>query len=167
MSIRDRAKKVLDGFTVDSKITGYQGLGVGDYEMIVENVQQSNFGQLAVRVSVIDGEYAGRKEFINLSTDEIKQDGSPLPDFVIDRNIKEIGKLGLVLGVPVSDEAWDDMTQMVEEFKEAEGKTFIMNLLKLSPNKKSPSNPYKEYDFDVLENAVPEPIDIDDSDMPF
>jgi len=166
MSIRDRAKKALDGFTVDSKTTGYQGLVNGTYEMIVESVQHSDYDQLVVKASVIDGDRAGTNEFINLGLDEVKSDGSPLPDFVIDRNIKTVAKLGLVLGVPISDEAWDDMNQLVEEFKEAEGKTFSMTL-ELSENKKRPQYPYKSYDFDVLENAAPEPIDIDDSDMPF
>ncbi|GKQ42942.1 hypothetical protein RD055328_08650 [Companilactobacillus sp. RD055328] len=171
MSIMDRVKNVQETYNPETdSINSYEGLKDGSYNVVAASIARSDYDQLSVKAEVIEGDNAGMSEFINLGLDELKQDGSPLPDFVIDRNIKTISKLAYVLGVNISDEAWDDMGVLVETFKEATGKQFTMEL-KLGKNKKNPSRPYKNYDFEKLEGDPladnSQPIDISDEDMPF
>lgn len=125
-------------------------------------------GQLSVRAQVIEGEHSGQNEFINVSLDETKRNGEPLPDFIIDRNIKTIASLAAVLGVALSDEAWDDIQEMVNEFQKGEGKQFNMDLT-LKENKNNPAYPYKTYEFeevaeDPYEQTTP---DVTEDELPF
>ena len=169
MSLRDRANQVLDGFDAkNDKINGYEGLPEGEYLMVVEKVSRSNFDQLAVIAQVLEGDHTGQNEFINLGLDEVTKAGKPLPDFVIDRSIKTVATLGAVLGVAISDEAWDDMGILVDAFKAAEGKQFMMTL-KLRENKKRPEYPYKEYEFEEVKEDpfTQETPEIKDEDLPF
>ena len=170
MSLRDRAKNVMSNFdATKDEINGYQGLPSGDYHMAVENVQESDYGQLSMKAQVIEGDNTGRIEFINIGLDEVTSKGQPLPDFVIDRNIKTVARLAAVLGVAISDDAWDNMQIMVHEFNKAVGKQFKMTL-KLSENKKKPQYPYKEYEFEEIKE---DPFDakdapeVSDDDVPF
>lgn len=170
MSLRDRAKNVMSNFdATKDEINGYQGLPSGDYHMAVENVQESDYGQLSMKAQVIEGDNTGRIEFINIGLDEVTASGKPLPDFVIDRNIKTVARLAAVLGVAISDDAWDNMQIMVHEFNKAVGKQFKMTL-KLSENKKKPQYPYKEYEFEEIKE---DPFDakdapeVSDDDVPF
>ncbi|WP_048702615.1 hypothetical protein [Companilactobacillus ginsenosidimutans] len=170
MSLRDR-KNALEAQGFDpknDKINGYEGLPAGKYHMLTEAISPSKFGQLSVRAQVIEGEHSGQNEFINVSLDETKRNGEPLPDFIIDRNIKTIASLAAVLGVALSDEAWDDIQEMVNEFQKGEGKQFNMDLT-LKENKNNPAYPYKTYEFeevkeDPFEETAPE---IKDEDLPF
>ena len=170
MSLRDR-KNALEAQGFDpkkDKINGYEGLEAGKYHMVAESISASKYGQLAVRAQVLEGEGQGRIEFINVGLDETKRNGEPLPDFIIDRNIKTIDSLASVLGVAISDDGWDDIQKMVDEFQAGEGKQFYMDLT-LSENKKRPEYPYKSYEFeevaqDSFEESVPE---VKDEDLPF
>ncbi|CAJ1186237.1 hypothetical protein CPEBRM1_ABPJDJAI_00872 [Companilactobacillus paralimentarius] len=170
MSLRDRAKNVMSNFdATKDDINGYEGLPAGDYHMAVEAVQRTDYDQLSVKAQVIEGDNTGRIEFVNIGLDEVTSTGKPLPDFVIDRNIKTVARLAAVLGVAVTDDAWDDMGIMVHEFSEAVGKQFQMKL-KLRENKKNPQYPYKEYEFEEIKqdpfetNDTPE---VSDDDVPF
>lgn len=169
MSLRDRKNAVLDGFDPKKdKINGYEGLQEGKYHMVVEQISATKFGQLSVRSQVLEGAEQGQIDFINVGLDETKQNGEPLPDFVIDRNIKTIASLAAVLGIALTDDAWDDIQKMVDEFQAGEGKQFNMDLT-LSENKKRPEYPFKSYEFeeiaeDPLEQTAPE---IKDEDLPF
>ena len=169
MGLRERAAQITGSFdAAKNKINGYEGLPAGDYQMIVQNVQHDNLDRLSIRSVVIDGtENDGRIEFINLGLDEVTPSGKPLPSFVIDRNIKTIMKLGLVLGIGITDEAWDDVGQLVKEFEPAVGKQFIMHLT-LKENKKNPSYPYKEYEFDAVKEDPNDlnGVEVDDNDLP-
>ena len=170
MSLRDRAKNVMDNFDASKDdINGYEGLPAGDYHMAVESVQRTDNDQLSIKSQVIEGDSTGRIEFINIGLDEVTSTGKPLPDFVIDRNIKMVARLAAVLGVTVTDDAWDDMGIMVHVFNEAVGKQFKMTL-KLRENKKSPKYPYKEYEFEEVKDDPFDEAkapDVKDSDLPF
>lgn len=169
MGLRERAAQIAGSYDASKdEINGYEGLPAGDYQMIVVNAQRSNLDQLSIRAEVLDGsENDGRVEFINLGLDEVTQSGKPLPDFVIDRNIKTIMRLGLVLGIAVTDEAWDDVGVLVKEFEPAVGKQFMMHLT-LKENKNNPSYPYKEYEFDAVEQDPNDlnGVEVDDNDLP-
>lgn len=171
MSLRDR-KNALEAQGYDpkkDKINGYEGLPEGKYHVIAEQISPSKYGQLVVRTQVLEGEYQGRIEFINVGLDDTKQNGEPLPDFVVDRNIKTISRLAIVLGVALTDEAWDDVQKMSNEFQVGEGKQFNMDMA-LSENKTRPEYPYKSYEF---EEVVDDPFDkneapeVKDEDLPF
>lgn len=170
MSLRDRAKNVMSNFdATKDEINGYEGLPSGDYHMAVENVQETDYGQLSMKTQVIEGDNTGRIEFINISLDEVTSTGKPLPDFVIDRNIKTVARLAAVLGVAISDDAWDNMQIMVHEFNKAVGKQFKMTLT-LRENKKNPQYPYKEYEFEEIKEDPFDPAqapEVKDSDLPF
>ena len=181
MSLRDRANQIKDNFNPEEKINGYEGLPAGSYNVVVEKADLTKWGSFSMKVSVMDGDYAGRVEFIQVSLDENSASGKPLPDFVIDRNIKTLAKLAFVTGVTIDDESWDDINLLPNDFADAIGKTFVMEL-GLRENKKRPEYPYKEYEFETLD--APETIDeqkpaadpfanngdsieISDEDMPF
>ena len=181
MSLRDRANQIKDNFNPEEKINGYEGLPAGSYNVVVEKADLTKWGSFSMKVSVMDGDYAGRVEFIQVSLDENSASGKPLPDFVIDRNIKTLAKLAFVTGVTIDDESWDDINLLPNDFADAVGKTFVMEL-GLRENKKRPEYPYKEYEFETLD--TPETIDeqepvadpfadsgdeveISDEDMPF
>ncbi|APX73133.1 hypothetical protein M5C72_08575 [Companilactobacillus allii] len=169
MGLRERAAGISKGFDASKDdINGYEGLPDGEYRVFVSNVQHSDYDQLSIKATVVEGENDGRIEFLNLGLDEVTSSGKKIPDFVIDRNIKTIMKLGLVLGIAITDDAWDDMNLLVEEFKPAVGKQFIMHL-ENRENKKNPAYPYKQYEF---EKYVEDPnesngIEISDDDVPF
>lgn len=170
MSIRDRVNSVKESWNVESDgiNNGYQGLESGEYLVMAARISRSDWDTVNVRAEVIEGESAGMKDFISLGVDELKKDGTPLPDFVIDRNIKTISKLAFVLGVDIPDEAWDDVGDLVDVFKAAEGGMFKM-ILTVKPNKKRPEFPFKEYDFEKVDNnELPSTeIDVADEDIPF
>lgn len=170
MSLRDRAKNVMSNFdATKDDINGYEGLPAGDYHMAVENVQRTDNDQLSIKSQVIEGDSTGRIEFINIGLDEVTAAGKPLPDFVIDRNIKTVARLAAVLGVAITDDAWDDMGIMVHVFNQAVGKQFTMTL-KLRENKKNPQYPYKEYEFEAVKDdpfEADKAPEVSDDDVPF
>lgn len=168
MSILDRVKNVKESYNpATDEINGYQGLQEGTYHVMASKINRSDWDTLNVRAEVIEGESTGMSDFINLSIDELKQDGSPLPDFVIDRNIKTISKLAYVLGIDIPDEAWNDLGDLVNVFKPAEGTQFEMEL-KLGKNKNNPARPYKNYDFEKIEQdpMADQAKPVSDDDMP-
>lgn len=171
MSIRDRANKVAKDITAESKIGGYQGLPAGDYEVIIEQVTfNEKFGNLSVKASVLSGEEQGRNEFLNLSLDEVKQDGTPLPDFLIDKNIQTIAKLAVITGVEIRDDSWDNMGDMVEDFQEAVSKQLVLSITYTTAKS---GKEYPNYDFAKSEAPVDpfagkgNTIEVNDEDLPF
>lgn len=183
MSMRDRANQTLNDFNPDEKINGYEGLQSGTYPVVVEDVSLTDWGSFSMKVSVMEGDDAGRVEFIQVSLDENSSSGKPLPDFVIDRNIKTLAKLAFVTGVTIDDDSWDNISALPNDFADAKGKVFEMEL-KLRENKNRPEYPYKEYEFNELEQPefsedetlgkATDPfadsgsnIEVSDDDMPF
>lgn len=105
-----------------------------------------------------------------------------MPDFVVSRNIRTISKIAAMVGLTVTpdlfpDNETDAYEKLVKAFEPYEGKTLEMTIT-VSPNKKDPDNPYRNYDFGpgikVEEPAAKEPVTdkepeptVDDDDLPF
>ena len=108
-----------------------------------------------------------------------------MPDFVVSRNIRTITKIAAMVGLNVTPELFPDnetdaYEKLVAAFRPYEGKTLEMTIT-VTPNKKDPDNPYRNYDFapgiKVEEpTAKEEPVSdsdnnseptVDDDDLPF
>lgn len=163
MSLRDRAAKALDGFdaTKDSASAGFQNIPAGDYNMILEGAEhavfKSGYEAFQVKMSVLDGEYTGRKENTNLNPDASN-------DFVADTAVKTIARLANAVGLVLTDDDWDSVDTLQDAFMDSKGKTMIAHITE-SPNKKKPESPYRNYDFEPMEQ--PQAADLSDDDIPF
>ena len=105
-----------------------------------------------------------------------------MPEFVVSRNIRTIAKIGEMVGLEMKPEYFPDnetdaYEKLTAAFKPYEGKTLEMKII-VSPNKKDPDNPYRNYDFalgiKVEEPTVePEPTfdnnesTVDNNELPF
>ena len=162
MGLKDLANEVLAGFdpkTDDPNAGGFEGLSDGEYDVTLEKVEHKVFSSgweaLSFTNEVTVGEAAGRKEFISLGFDE-----SAVPSFVLNKNIKLVGKLASVVGLQLTDDDWEDQDVI--------GSQYIL-VVSSSPNKKDPSKPYKNYDFVAYEDEpeTTDVIDISDEDLPY
>lgn len=172
MGLRDLANDVLANFDPkkDDPNAGGSGLPDGEYDVTLEKVEykvyESGWEALSFMHEVTVGESAGRKEFINLGF------GGKTPEFVLQKNIKLVAKLASVIGLQLTDEDWEDEESLASAFKDGEGSQYLLTITS-TPNKKDPSNPYKNYDFIAYdeEDGAPEfegeSIDISDEDLPF
>ncbi|MFT8916529.1 MAG: DUF669 domain-containing protein [Oenococcus sp.] len=171
------------------KVQSFEGLPKGDYNAIFTKVtyQIPNPGQSYnpsnhFDFEILDGEFAGRHENMQLSFEEVTPNGKPVPDFVLERNGRTLVKLFYILGIQFKLEAQDllDGNKIVDALKPAIGKKLIVHL-DVRENKKNPQYPYRSYDFDPLaESRTSEPKteaevekgdgqlpDISDDDLPF
>lgn len=167
MSLRDKAAEALNGFDKkNGKPSSYEGLPSGDYVVMVESIknQDTPWGseQISIRVQVLDGEFAGRKEFVNLSLDETTSKGNPNP--ILSTNIKIIAKIAANSGVELQDDDWEDLGTLSDALAPVEGRTLLMHL-SVKENKKRPEYPYKNYDFEEADEIETE--DLDEDDLPF
>lgn len=173
MGLKDLANEVLAGFdpkTDNPNAGGFDGLPDGEYDVQLEKAEhkvfQSGWEALSFSTEVTVGEAAGRKEFISLGFDE-----SAVPSFVLQKNIKLVGKLASVIGLQLSDDDWEDETTLADAFQDGLGSQFILSITS-SLNKKDPSKPYKNYDFIPYDDVEGAPsadtsIDISDEDLPY
>lgn len=175
MSLRDLASKGLEGFDAkNDSINAPQGIPAGKYLAAVEKsghrVFDSGWDAFGVTFEVIEGEYAGRKENVNISFAETSKNGKTIPDFILDRNIKFVAKLGALLGVDVTgdDFGYDNETDIHEHLAQKlhsqAGKFVNLEIIE-RPNKKDPSNPYRSYDLEEADQ--PEIPEVSDNDMPW
>ncbi len=146
------------------KINDSDSLPSGDYPVrlkiaLVKTDKQGN-DQVGLTLEVVSGDNANRLEFLNLAFNE------ELPEFVIEKNSKIVLKLASLLGLKLGKKA-DTEEGIVDVFSEAVGQQFLMKL-KISPNKKNPDYPYRNYEFEKLSDSKPDLDDeIDDDDLPF
>ncbi len=170
MGLKDLANEVLAGFdpkTDDPNAGGFEGLSDGEYDVTLEKVEHKVFNSgweaLSFTNEVTVGEAAGRKEFIILGFDE-----SAVPSFVLNKNIKLVGKLASVVGLQLTDDDWEDEETLATAFQDVIGSQYIL-VVSSSPNKKDPSKPYKNYDFVAYEDEpeTTDVTDISDEDLPF
>ncbi|MCC4417531.1 hypothetical protein [Limosilactobacillus reuteri] len=158
----------------------------GTYQVMLDKVDHpvydSGWDCLRFSMQVIKGKYASRKEQLRISLATKTTKGKPMPDFVVSRNIRTISKIAAMVGLQVTPEMFPDnetdaYEKLMVAFKPYEGKTLEMKIT-VSPNKKDPDNPYRNYDFaegiKVEEpQAKEEPLATDDaptledSDLPF
>ncbi len=161
------------------KVQSFEGLPKGDYNAVFAKVsyQIPNPGQSYnpsnhFDFQILDGDYTGRHENMQLSFEEMTPSGKPVPDFVLTRNGRTLVKLFYILGVPFKLEAKDllDGNKIVDALTPAIGKKLIVHL-DVRENKKNPDYPYRNYDFDPYMKQT-SPInditaDISDDDLPF
>lgn len=161
----------------------------GTYQVVLDKtdhpVYDSGWDCLRFSMQVIKGKYASRKEQLRISLATKTKAGKAMPDFVVSRNIRTISKVAAMVGLTVTPELFPDnetdaYEKLVDAFKPYEGKTLEMTIT-VTPNKKDPDNPYRNYDFGpgikVEEPAAKEePVansdndaepTVDDDDLPF
>lgn len=175
MSLRDFASKGLEGFDAkNDAISTPQGLPAGKYLVAVEKIGHrvfdSGWDAFGVTFEVAEGEHTGRKENVNISFAETSKSGKPIPDFVLDRNIKFVAKLGALLGVDITgdDFGYDNETDIHDHLSQKlHGQTgkFVNLEIVERPNKKDPSSPFRSYD--LKEAEQPEIIDVTENDLPW
>ena len=166
MDLSKLAASTLSSFNAKKdNINGQAELPAGTYNTIMERAEHrvypSGYDCLLFVLTVIDGEYVGRKEFVRASLATKKKDGTDMPDFVVSRNIKLIAKLSAQVGLAVTPEMFaGNETDCYEKISRAlypyKGKP-LTTVITESPNKKDPSNPYRNYDFGPAKNAMQMP----------
>ena len=168
MGLRDLANEVLADFdpkTDDPNAGGFDGLPDGEYDVALEKVEhkifKSGWEALSFSNEVTTGEASGRKEFVSLGFDE-----NAVPAFVLQKNIKLVGKLASVVGLQLTDEDWEDEETLAAAFQDAVGSQFILSITS-TPNKKDPSKPYKNYDFIPYDDPATAAVDIPDDELPY
>ncbi len=159
----------------------------GTYQVVLDKtdhpVYDSGWDCLRFSMQVIKGKYASRKEQLRISLATKTKTGKAMPDFVVSRNIRTISKVAAMVGLTVTPELFPDnetdaYEKLVKAFKPYEGKTLEMTIT-VTPNKKDPDNPYRNYDFgpgikveeptakeEPVADKEPEPT-VDDDDLPF
>ena len=170
--------------------SGFQPIPDGTYTVSLSGVNhgvwsksQTDFVRFSF--SVVTGEQAGRQEHVEIYLNEIKKNGEPVSDETLRSRIKEIQKIGAMVGFDVPDKVFmgENETENYEMIQDAfQSANVIGKLLQLtiktSPNKKDPDHPYRNYKFDMVEQPktaeVSDPfagqsdgIQLTDDDLPF
>ncbi|EKP90718.1 hypothetical protein [Oenococcus oeni] len=194
MSLQDIMKDLESFDPAKDKVQTFSGLPTGNYKVALESVAyqipntDQNFNPYnKIVFEVLDGDYAGRKENMQLGFEEKTPSGKPVPDFALDKNARTLIKLYYVLGIKFTLEASEfvDGNKIVDQLTPAVGTKLLLNL-NVRPNKKNPDYPYRNYDFDKIEESEPvatpvaaketkeeSPIkdttkdDVDNDDLPF
>lgn len=187
MSLQDILNETKKNFDPkkDSINSSFDKLPEGTYTVTLDHTNHfvsktSGFEQLSFKMMVIDGEHASQSEFVGVNLATKKKDGSPMPDFVVTKNMRMLVTIGALVGLTITDEmVIGNETDVYEKLQEAfvpyKGKLLKMTI-KESPNKNDPQNPYRNYEFSEAEDASnndPFPkqnndeIKIEDDDLPF
>ena len=145
-------------------------LEAGTYPVRLKSVQagENKFRdgemQLAVVLEVVSGDRKGMTETTFLSFDE------SLPKFVLDKNGRLLLKLAAMTGVQFMESDLADEYTTAEALSKGIGKQFQLHL-SITPNKKNPNYPYRNYELAPLE-PVSDGLkmssdEIEDDDLPF
>ncbi|KGO25672.1 hypothetical protein Q757_08225, partial [Oenococcus alcoholitolerans] len=136
----------------------FQGLTSGDYHVALSDFQhrvtKGGWDGLGIVTEVLDGNFAGRKDFNQFNFDEVSSRGKTIPKNILESRVRIVQKLAYLTGVTLKPTDWNDIDSLVAAFQSqhAIGKDFIMHLtVKENPN--NPQYPYKNYDFDKYENS--------------
>ncbi|MGM0124885.1 hypothetical protein IGI37_002279 [Enterococcus sp. AZ194] len=163
MGLLDLLKQVKeDGFDPkNDKIVKDTRLAAGNYPVRLKSAQAgtSKMGQdqIAITLEVVSGKDKDRLETIYISFDD------KLPEFVLEKNGRMLLKLSAMVGVEFGKKDLEDEYSASEALAKGVGTQFLMNLT-ISPNKKNPSYPYRNYDFEQLEDTD---MDIEEDEFPF
>jgi len=167
MGLLDTLKQVKkEGFDAKKdSINQNQRLEAGNYPVRLKSAQagQSKTGQdqIGIALEVISGKDKNRQELIFMSFDE------GLPPFVLEKNGRTLLKLAAMTGVEFTNKDLADEYSASEALSKGIGKQFKMELT-ISPNKKNPQYPFRNYDFTPLEVETGDgTFDVDDEDLPF
>lgn len=174
MSLLDAYKKATKDFDAKhDKVnpSQYDPLPAGDYLVVMNKCnhfvsKRSGWEALSFDMQVIEGDYAGRHEFVMVSLAEESMKGKAIPDFVVARNIRTVAKISAFSGVDLDDSDFEGVeTDVYEKIREKfmghEGATMQMTITE-TPNKKDPNTPYRNFDFAESEDE-PAPVEADDS----
>ena len=141
-------------------------LEAGNYPVRLKSVQagknkNNDQDQIAISLEVVSGKDKSRLENIYISFD----DG--LPPFVLETNGRILLKLAAMVGVEFKNKDLEDEYSASQALENGIGKQFKMELT-VSPNKKNPQYPYRNYDFQTLQVETGDgTFDIDDENLPF
>lgn len=169
----------------DKPGSGFAPIPDGEYVTTLKGVthgvwDNSKTDYVRFVFEIVTGDQAGRQEFFTPTLAETTSKGKPMPDAVLTRNIKQIQRIGAMVGLDVPDKCFmgetesDDYEEIQEAFRPYFGK-LIKVTIKSSPNKKDPDHPYRNLDFDEAEQPkVADPhadqdngVVVKDSDLPF
>ncbi|MCF1614807.1 DUF669 domain-containing protein [Tetragenococcus koreensis] len=139
-----------------------QRLEAGNYPVRLKSAQagQSKGGrdQISINLEVVSGENKDRQEIIFVSFDD------DLPEFVLEKNGRILLKIAAMVGVEFKKKDLEDEYAASEALSKGIGQQFKMELT-VSPNKKNPDFPYRNYNFEPLKDETED--DFDDEDLPF
>lgn len=186
MSLQDVLNDTKKNFDPkkDSINSSYDKLPEGTYLVTLDNTSHfvsktSGFEQLSFKMTVIDGEHASQSEFVGVNLATEKKDGTPMPDFVVTKNMRLLVTIGTLVGLTITDEmvignVTDVYEKLVRAFAPYKGKLLEMTI-KEQANKKDPDNPYRNYEFAEAKDEGSDPfkeqsndnIDVSDDDLPF
>lgn len=125
---------------------------------VERGVNKANQVQLSIQLEVVSGDFKDRTENIFLCF----EDG--LPEFALEKNGRTLLKLAEFAKVTFKKNDLEDEEATAEALQRGIGNQFLMKLT-VSPNKKNPDFPYRNYDFESLENDLPD--NIEEDDLPF
>ena len=151
MSLREVATETLSSFDpAKDNPNGNGNIPAGEYDVVVEKadfrVYESGYDAVAITCAVVGGDFDGRKELININVAPEYKVNKDHP-FLLKRNIKLISQLAFACDMELSDDDWEDQQSLGDAFRErGVGQQFVLNITE-SPNKKDPSNPYRNYQF--------------------
>lgn len=140
-------------------------LAEGNYPVRLKSAQAgqskgTHQDQVAITLEVVSGPDKNRLEIIYLSFNE------ELPEFVLEKNGRILLKIAAMVSVKLTRNDLDDEYSAAEALSKGIGKQFKMEL-SISPNKKNPQYPYRNYEFELLNDTPNDGSDIPDDDLPF
>lgn len=172
MSLLDLAKEIKQNYKPETdKINGNDPIPAGEYDGVISDVkyffsETSGWENVNIDVEITTGEQAGRKERVSFSFIE-EWNGKPIPDFVLKRNMKTAQKLAYLGGYEFKETDFVDTNSVALALKNIIGTQLILTI-KETKNKKDPSNPYRNYEFDEYPNFGPDNASqIGNDDVPF
>ena len=161
MSLLDTLKTVKDsGFKAGDRINTSTGLETGIYPVRIKQATHTERGgreNCSVAFEVVSGKHKDRLEFLDLSF------GDDLPEFVQEKNAKILLTLIDIVKKDPTKSQLEDIDGLVEYFQSVIGTQLKMDL-RLSPNKKNPQYPYRNYEFSALEA---DNTNVSEDDFPF
>lgn len=166
MGLLDTLKQIKeDGFNPETdRIQTNSKLEAGKYPVRLKsaqtNVDKMGRSQIDIALEVVSGQHKDRTEIIYISFDE------SLPPFVLEKNGRILLKLASMTGVTFTNKDLADEYAAAEALAKGIGNQFQMDLT-ISPNKKNPDYPYRNYDFSPLAAESDFPFDTADMEMPF
>ena len=167
MGLLDTLKQIKeDGFNPETdRIQTNSKLEAGKYPVRLKSAQANadkmGRSQIGIALEVTSGPHKDRRELIYISFDE------GLPPFLLEKNGRTLLKLASVTNVTFTNKDLSDEYSAAEALAKGIGNQFQMDLT-ISPNKKNPDYPYRNYDFTPLQAENDFPFDTDDmGPMPF
>lgn len=180
MSLADIVKKIENG-----EITQNNELPDGKYTTrltaVAHNVPKGgNLDYLSFKFTVVDGEFKSRTIIMFPSLRETKKDGSPMSERFLANQVMMIKQIGEAVGLDVPNKCFlgdtesDNYHEIETTFNNPEylGKLVSVKV-STTPNKKNPDNPWKNYEFEKIEEKkdpfqeTNNEIEVTEEDLPF